>query len=83
MYINKLMKKMFKNTSNICISNCWLYFDSFGGSSEFPDVQKMLGLGSSEPSTESGAKPVSARETIVKYMMNEREVEFTDISKLK
>ncbi|XP_076077644.1 inositol polyphosphate 5-phosphatase OCRL-like isoform X1 [Mytilus galloprovincialis] len=60
-----------------------LDIDDFGGSSEFPDVQKMLGLGSSEPSTESGAKPVSARETIVKYMMNEREVEFTDISKLK
>ncbi|XP_052089119.1 inositol polyphosphate 5-phosphatase OCRL-like [Mytilus californianus] len=60
-----------------------LDLDDFTGSSEFPDVQKMLGLGSSEFSTESGGKPVTARETIVKHMMNDREVEFTDISKLK
>lgn len=59
---------------------------SFGVSVECLDdqhrIQQMLGLGSSEASTEAGSAR-TPRETIVKYMMNEREDEFTDITEFK
>jgi hypothetical protein len=38
---------------------------------------------SSESSAGNSSKPTTPRETIVRFMMNEREVEFTDIKKLK
>lgn len=60
--------------------------NEYNSSGEIQDdqhrIQQMLGLGSSE-SSGTGSKPITARETIVRYMMNEREVEFTDIKKLK
>ena len=61
--------------------------NDYNSSGDFQDdqhrIQQMLGLGSSESSAGNSSKPTTPRETIVRYMMNEREVDFTDIKKLK
>ena len=64
-----------------------VYIYSYNSCGDFQDdqhrIQQMLGLGSSESSAGNSSKPTTPRETIVRYMMNEREVEFTEIKKLK
>jgi len=64
-----------------------VFIYSYNSSGDFQDgqhrIQQMLGLGSSESSAGNSSKPTTPRETIVRHLMNEREVEFTDIKKLK
>jgi hypothetical protein len=55
-----------------------VYIYSYNSSGDFQDdqhrIQQMLGLGSSESSAGNSSKPTTPRETIVRYMMNEREI---------
>ena len=64
-----------------------VFIYSYNSSGDFQDdqhrIQQMLGLGLSESSPSSSSKPTTPRETMVRYFMNEREVEFTDVKKLK
>ena len=64
-----------------------VFIYSYNSSGDFQDdqhrIQQMLGLGLSESSPSSSSKPTTPRETMVRHFMNEREVEFTDVKKLK